>query len=316
MRMRPVEDYGLRGEIGERKNGAFRSLRHSGASFTVDFSDCVFVNAKLNEQKARGRIWGRGDYEENSRIGNITIGVPGCRFDIDIVGYAHVAQTEISLEQLRRYSVEDHDTDLRIEDLPPVMAGQDPILVGLISRAVLGGEQEFSARAVAARLLERRDEARGRVSRRLTRKGGIPPARLRRVTEYVREKLQGPITLEMMAEQAAMSPFHFARAFRVETGMSAYSYLVERRLTRAIDLLREGKEPIDAIAMRSGFTHSSHLGRFLRQRFGVSGRDMRSVLTPDASGPSQDFRIAMRHSRANPIFTGQLLDLSRNKILG
>ena len=276
--IRPVEDYHLKGEVSVLGRGAFRALSHSGGQFSVDFPECVFISVKLNEQRSRGRVRGLGDYEKMSRIGSVTIGVPDHLFDIDIVGSAHVAQAQLSLQMLERHWMEDHDAELRVGDIPPLMAGQDPILAGLITRAILGAEQESSARAVATRLLQRRDEARGRLIERIPRKGGVPPTRLRRVIDFVQANLQSNVTLSSMAEQASMSPFHFARAFRAETGMSAYDYLLERRLTEAINLLRDGKGLLDEIALRSGFTHSNHLGRFLRRKFGVGGRDMRSLL--------------------------------------
>jgi AraC-like DNA-binding protein len=49
-----------------------------------------------------------------------------------------------------------------------------------------------------------------------------------------------------MARAALMSPAHFSRRFRAAYGETPYSYLMTRRIERAMALLRQGSSVTDA----------------------------------------------------------------------
>jgi AraC-like DNA-binding protein len=55
---------------------------------------------------------------------------------------------------------------------------------------------------------------------------------------YAGEHLSGPITLEALARQAAMSIRKFTAAFKTHTGVSAASYIRRLRMDKAMDLLK------------------------------------------------------------------------------
>lgn len=59
--------------------------------------------------------------------------------------------------------------------------------------------------------------------------------------EYAR-----PLDVPTMARHALMSPGHFSRAFRAAYGETPYSYIMTRRVERAMALLREGMSVTDA----------------------------------------------------------------------
>jgi transcriptional regulator GlxA family with amidase domain len=97
--------------------------------------------------------------------------------------------------------------------------------------------------------------------------GGQAPSRepLREVQLAVLEDLAGLHTVEAMAERAHMSPRHFARAFRAETGMTPARYVERVRLEAARRLLEEGSQPVAAVAGACGFGTPETMRRaFLR----------------------------------------------------
>src|SRR4029077_2357836 len=51
-------------------------------------------------------------------------------------------------------------------------------------------------------------------------RGGLPPARLRRVTELVHAKIEEDLTLDEMAQCVGLSSAHFSQMFRKSTGES------------------------------------------------------------------------------------------------
>lgn len=106
----------------------------------------------------------------------------------------------------------------------------------------------------------------------------ITPLRLRRVTEFVTANLDRDIGLNDMARVAALSPFHFARVFRVATGLSPYRFLLERRMAHACELLADPNVPIVEIAHRCGYAGQAHFTTAFQQRIGMPPGRYRKAL--------------------------------------
>jgi AraC-like DNA-binding protein len=71
-------------------------------------------------------------------------------------------------------------------------------------------------------------------------------AHLRRARDLVDRDYARPLDVPAMAQHALMSPGHFSRAFRAAYGETPYSYLMTRRIERAMALLRTGMSVTDA----------------------------------------------------------------------
>jgi AraC-like DNA-binding protein len=65
-------------------------------------------------------------------------------------------------------------------------------------------------------------------------------ARLRRVRDRIDREYAQPLNIEALARDAHMSAGHLSREFREAYGESPYSYLMTRRIERAMALLRRG----------------------------------------------------------------------------
>jgi AraC-like DNA-binding protein len=101
-------------------------------------------------------------------------------------------------------------------------------------------------------------------------RGGLPPRVLRRVQEYIDSHLGENLELEQLALTAGLSLYHFARAFKTSVGVPPHQFVLQRRLSRARDLLTSTDRPIADIAIAAGFSDQSHLARHFRQSFAVS----------------------------------------------
>ena len=100
--------------------------------------------------------------------------------------------------------------------------------------------------------------------------GGLSPARTHRIREYINSNLDQNITLEALAEMAGLSTHHFARAFKQTLGMPPHSYVLQRRIERAQQMLRNTDLPMSEIALSAGFSDQSHLARHFRRITGMS----------------------------------------------
>jgi transcriptional regulator GlxA family with amidase domain len=88
---------------------------------------------------------------------------------------------------------------------------------------------------------------------------------LREIQRMVLEDVAGDHSVEAMAARAHMSPRHFARAFRAETGVTPARHVESVRLEAARRRLEDTSEPVAAIAARCGFGTAETMRRvFLR----------------------------------------------------
>ncbi|MGA2320891.1 MAG: GlxA family transcriptional regulator [Solirubrobacteraceae bacterium] len=88
---------------------------------------------------------------------------------------------------------------------------------------------------------------------------------LREVQRSVVENIAGEHTVDAMAARAHMSPRHFARAFRAETGVTPGRYVERVRLEAARRRLEDTPDPIATVAAACGFGTAETMRRvFLR----------------------------------------------------
>jgi transcriptional regulator GlxA family with amidase domain len=103
------------------------------------------------------------------------------------------------------------------------------------------------------------------------------PARdpLREVQRLVLENVAGEHSVEAMAARAHMSPRHFARAFRAETGVTPARYVERVRLEAARRGLEDTADPIEAIAAACGFGTTETMRRVFLRLLGVGPAEYR-----------------------------------------
>ena len=82
---------------------------------------------------------------------------------------------------------------------------------------------------------------------------------LRRVRDRIDREYAQPLDVEALARGAHMSAGHLSRQFRLAYGESPYSYLMTRRIERAMALLRRGDLSVTEVCFAVG---CSSLGTF------------------------------------------------------
>ena len=93
---------------------------------------------------------------------------------------------------------------------------------------------------------------------------------IHRAIEYLHGHYAEKVTVAGLARIAAMSPSHFSRTFRRETGHPPLDYLIRLRLQKGRLLLRAGDDTITTIALRCGFASHSHFSACHQRQFGIS----------------------------------------------
>jgi len=103
-------------------------------------------------------------------------------------------------------------------------------------------------------------------------------AAIRRAAEVADGHTGEPLTVRDLAAAAAMSPAHFSREFKRETGRTPQEYLRRARLERAKRLLAGDDRPVTSIAMECGFASASHLATAFRRAFRMAPSRYRAML--------------------------------------
>jgi AraC family transcriptional regulator len=106
--------------------------------------------------------------------------------------------------------------------------------------------------------------------------GALAQGKLRAVVEYVEGHLDTGLTLEQMAAAAHLSPYHFARQFKVATGLPPHQYVLTRRVERAKQLLQTGSDfSLAEVAAHAGFCDQSQFSHHFKRILGVTPGNFR-----------------------------------------
>jgi AraC family transcriptional regulator len=157
--------------------------------------------------------------------------------------------------------------DVRLQD---VVKTHDPIVTATV--AAITGEARQQAlggglyvEAAATQLVVHLLRKYARVTfRERTGEGGLSPAQVRRMTDYIESRLHEQLSLETLAAVAGMGVWTFTRHFRESFGRTPHAYIIERRIDRARRLLVEGSLPIKEVASVCGFADQAHMTRLFR----------------------------------------------------
>lgn len=106
--------------------------------------------------------------------------------------------------------------------------------------------------------------------------------RLLRVLNYIHDNPNGDLSLDNLADVAAMSRFHWHRVFHAMTGETCAQAVRRMRLHRAAGRIVREDTPIDQIAKACGYTNPRSFGQAFRSSYGLSPNAFRSAGKIDA----------------------------------
>ena len=98
---------------------------------------------------------------------------------------------------------------------------------------------------------------------------------------FAKQNLREPLTVELLADAARLSPRQFSRVFRTETGLSPAKAIENLRLEAARFMLEQGRLPIEEIARETGFGDRERMRRSFRLRCHAPNSPQRSASAGD-----------------------------------
>ena len=86
-------------------------------------------------------------------------------------------------------------------------------------------------------------------------------------------------SLDDLARDLGVSPFHLCRIFRKQTGRTLHEFRIDLRLRAALELLSDRTAGLSRTALECGFSSHSHFTAAMRSRFGATPSDLRRQLS-------------------------------------
>lgn len=254
-----------------------RVIDFRGGELVYDRDDQLVLSMGLTANHALDYAVGNTRANVVPMIGRFGLMTPGRRFRVGLRGECTVVQLVMPRDTVTAWLSEDHEVDAERIEIGWGHSLDDPSISRMVCAARAAGpaEEEPVLRAIVARLMQRFSSSRHPAH---MARGGLAAGKLRRVVERIEDDPARPVSVEDLARVASMSPFHFAHQFTLTTGRSPYRFLIERRLSRAIGLLRDPRLSIADIATRCGFSHGAHLSRQLQRVVGQSPSRLRRAM--------------------------------------
>lgn len=122
-------------------------------------------------------------------------------------------------------------------------------------------------------------------------------AQLRRVRDRIDREYARPLDVEALARSVNVSAGHLSRQFRAAYGESPYSYLMTRRIERAMALLRRGDLSVTEVCFEVGF---SSLGTFSTRFTELVGKPP-SVYRQEETGATEGMAPCVAKQVTRPI---------------
>ncbi|MEM8807822.1 MAG: AraC family transcriptional regulator [Cyanobacteria bacterium P01_G01_bin.38] len=191
-------------------------------------------------------------------------------------------QIQLTAQFLQTVALETLDRDCDRIALTPAFQVRNPQLESISMMLFTEFQQGASgnrlyldslANVLAVNLLRQHTTT---ISRLPIYEGGLPQRQLIRVLEYIEAYLDQDIKLASLAQLLDMSQFHFSHLFKQSMGISPYQYLLQQRVERAKQLLKQTDQSILQIALECGFSSHSHLSKQFRQLTGMTPKVYRA----------------------------------------
>ncbi|MBY8821942.1 helix-turn-helix domain-containing protein [Sphingomonas colocasiae] len=101
--------------------------------------------------------------------------------------------------------------------------------------------------------------------------------RLKRVLDFIEARIAEDVTLDDLAAEACLSPFHFSRLFRDATGLTPHRYITDRRVQAARHKLALAHSSLVEIALDTGFGSQANFIRVFRKATGLTPGQYREL---------------------------------------
>lgn len=255
--------------------------RPAGDMSRPAMSDIVLFQDLLGGSHVSGNLGG-GPFDVDSKKGDLVVAAPD--FSTTIVNDSHHQLRSLAFPVAQWQSMLDEAADGRFSIDSSMMYGR-VFGSASIRSAIRNLWALCDDEGAPSRLLSR--AAGCEILAELCRLGGAPfaPAKgglakwaERRCLELMHSRLSEDISLDDLAAEARLSPFHFARMFKQSLGVPPRVYLTRLRVEKACSLLELTDIPVTEIALEVGYSSNQVLARVFFKHLQMSPSDYRRAV--------------------------------------
>jgi AraC family transcriptional regulator len=228
---------------------------------------------QIQEGQSYTGLYGKGDFAIAPAAATLF-----CRWDSD----DRLLQIRITDRFMAQVATEALSIDPARLEVIPTFRTRDPQLEAIAMLVLTELKQEnlgsslyidSLTNVLAVRLLRQYSASKPQLA---VYEGGLPQRQLQQILEYIDVHFDRDIKLADLAGSIGMSQFHFSHLFKQSIGTSPYQYLLQQRIERAKQLLKQTDRSIVDIALECGFNSHSHLSKQFRQLMGMTPKSYRS----------------------------------------
>ncbi len=129
--------------------------------------------------------------------------------------------------------------------------------------------KDVLCRSLVASLLVSLNRVSGNAKQTLPKSDVRVSQLVKLVSVYLDEHLSEAVTLDELSRTVFLSKYYLERQFKKETGVSIYRMLLQKRMIRARNLMRD-KMPLIQVALTCGFSEYSGFYKAFRNEYGMS----------------------------------------------
>ena len=99
---------------------------------------------------------------------------------------------------------------------------------------------------------------------------GLSTYKLKLAKNYINDNLEYPIKLNDIASLLGISQFYFSHLFKKSTGIAPYKYVIQQRVAKAKNLIKDSNLSLIEIAYECGFSSQSQMTQHFRKYIGIT----------------------------------------------
>lgn len=244
-------------------------------------SDIVLMEDILGCSRVRGDLGG-GRFDMATAKGSLAVAAPN--FATTVINDESHRLRSLAFPLARWQSVLDEAADGRFSFDTACIYGrvfESPVIRSAVRNLWTlcedeGAPSQLLARAAGCELLAELCRLGGTPF--APPKGGLALWAERRCLELMRARLSEDVSLDDLAAEARLSPFHFARMFKQSLGVPPRVYLTRLRMEKACELLEHTDLPVTQIALEVGYSSNQVLARVFLKHHRMSPTDYRRAV--------------------------------------
>jgi len=186
--------------------------------------------------------------------------------------------------RFKQFACETADMDVRFVELRELNFLEDPKLKELFLESFLLSRNSkdisplFAEQSLQEVMFHLLKHYNGFSPNEVQVKGGLSPHHMKQTKSFIHDSLSQKLTIEQLAQNVNLSPFHFARMFKTSFGESPANFITRTRVNKIKQQLQTSQSLVE-ISQASGFSQQSHMSQYFKKLTGMTPAKYRNRTT-------------------------------------